>query len=254
MSDRSSSFVARSVTEHFDAFATEYEQSTEWCFDPTLTSILTSGVGEKRVLDIGSGTGLLLKPLQDNDAYACGVDLSSAMLRQASAGGVGALAQARAECVPFRGEFFDVVISRQMLHYTREAEVLCEARRVLKFGGELRLAQVTSSGGDDYWFWSVFKAVVQPLRRRYYSPDFLLTLLRLCGFEIAHVHRHCIRRRYGIEDLFNRSPLDAPDREAVMAWVREQFRNLENELQPSLDATGFVVNQYWTVVTAIRKS
>ena len=254
MSDGSANFVPRSVNEHFDAFAPEYDQSTEWCFDPTLGSILTNGVEGKRVLDLGCGTGLLLKPLRRNNAHAVGVDLSATMLFLASTGGAGPVAQARAEGIPFREESFDVVVSRQMLHYTREAEVLCEVRRVLKPGGELRLAQVTSCSERDYWFWSLFKAVLQPLRRRYYTPDFLRTLAELCGLEVADVRRHCVRRRYALEHLFNRSPLDAPRREVVVEWIRGHFQELQDELQPSFDDTGFVINQYWTVVTALRRT
>lgn len=254
MTDGKPTFVPQSVIAHFDAFATEYDQSTEWCFDATLTSILTAGVEGKCALDLGCGTGLLLRPIRDAGAHAFGADLSMAMLVEAAARVGRRLAQARAESLPYREQTFDVVISRQVLHYTREAEMLWEVRRVLKAGGELRLAQVTSLTDADYWFWSVLKSVLQPLRRRFYTPDFLLSLVTLCGFEVRDVRRHSVRRRYGMDDLFNRSPFDKTRRSEVVSWIAARLCDLPAELEASLDASGFAVNQYWTVLTAVRRA
>ena len=97
-----------------------------------------------RILDVGCGTGLVLRQVQGevDRASLHGSDLSPAMLQVAGERLEGRvrLLQARAEVLPYADESFDAVISSSVLHYVPEPEAaLGEVRRVLRPGGRLVL-------------------------------------------------------------------------------------------------------------------
>ncbi|NNL64899.1 MAG: class I SAM-dependent methyltransferase [Myxococcales bacterium] len=99
-----------------------------------------------RVLDVGCGTGLLAARIRDElpGARVTGCDFSQGMLAQAAAGGrVGALVQASALDLPFRGERFDAVVSTEAFHwFPDQRRALAEFHRVLAPGGRLLVSFV----------------------------------------------------------------------------------------------------------------
>ncbi len=103
---------------------------------------------DDRLLDIGTGTAELLRALArrpDRPTEAIGVDQCQAMLDRA--GGLPdrwGLRKASGEALPFEDQSFDIVTASYLLHVLdpeSRAEVISEARRVLKPGG--RLASIT---------------------------------------------------------------------------------------------------------------
>lgn len=96
----------------------------------------------RRLLDVGSGTGMLLCALQDlfGDAMAIGVDLAPSMsrtARQKLAGRCNAhFVAADAEHLPFTAEGFDLVLSTSTFQWlTHLDKAFGEAFRVLAPGG-----------------------------------------------------------------------------------------------------------------------
>jgi ubiquinone/menaquinone biosynthesis C-methylase UbiE len=241
------------VAEHFRTFAGEYDDSAEWCSDPALLDPLVAGAGERRVLDLGCGTGLVAESLRSGSRWIWGLDLSYPMLRKAQSRLGPRVVQGRAEALPLRSTSLDMVVCRQVLHYTREAEVLCEMARVLRPGGELRLAQITSHDERDFLFWSVFKAISQPLRRRYYSPDLLRLIVESCGFDVQSVQRYQVRRHYTPEGLFRRSPLQAAEQERFLRWMRTRLEELQGVLEPDWSDGELTILQSWTVLFCLRR-
>lgn len=108
-------------------------------------TIALAGVGaDDRLLDLGTGTGALLRRLMRRAAApreAVGIDVSGRMLARAPALPSGwELRNADAGRLPFPDRSFDVVTATYLLHLLdppQRAAVLAEARRVLKPQGRL---------------------------------------------------------------------------------------------------------------------
>ncbi|MEM4281986.1 MAG: class I SAM-dependent methyltransferase [Candidatus Caldarchaeum sp.] len=87
-----------------------------------------------RVLDVGCGTGLLIRFLRENGVLCeyVGVDISSRMLEKASgrADSMTHLIMADAHHLPFRDNVFDVLSSFTVIHHLNVSGFLAEASRV----------------------------------------------------------------------------------------------------------------------------
>jgi len=91
------------------------------------------------VLEVGCGTGLILKELAPASRSATGVDLSGGMLVHAHGRGLR-VAQGSATDLPFADASFDVVCSFKVLAHVVEIErALLEMARVTRPGGKLLL-------------------------------------------------------------------------------------------------------------------
>ncbi|WP_328472378.1 class I SAM-dependent methyltransferase [Actinoplanes sp. NBC_00393] len=111
-----------------------------------------------RVLDIGCGTGNLLRALgrRTPGVPMTGIDPDPAGLRRAGrkarrAGLEIEFKQAYASSLPFPDAGFDRVLSSFMLHHLREEETrqgLAEIRRVLRPGGELHIVDVAGMSAE----------------------------------------------------------------------------------------------------------
>ncbi len=94
-------------------------------------------------LDIACGPGLVGRAIAERGANSIGIDLTEAMLREASldaraAGASLPLVRGAAERLPFGDRQFDLVISRNAFHHFPDpALVMGEAARVLRAGGRI---------------------------------------------------------------------------------------------------------------------
>ena len=158
-----------------------------------------------RVLDVGCGTGPLLGALRDRDAELAltGVDVSEAMLAQASArlGAQAALCRAPAERLPFDDASFDAVVTASALHHWPEPERgLAEIARVLTAGGGL----VVTDWCRESW---PMRLMDRYLRLRDAAHHRALTRRELAGlvagagFDIDNQTRHRIDRLWQLQVL-----------------------------------------------------
>ena len=111
---------------------------------------LVAGTPEPRILDVGCGSGALLRLLGGllPDARLTGVDPADAMVREAAASTRADVREAAAESLPFGDAAFDLVVSSSSFsHWEDRAAGLRECRRVLAPGGALLLADVFTSRG-----------------------------------------------------------------------------------------------------------
>lgn len=116
----------------------------------TIDLALSLGPAPRRVLDVGCGTGVLLRELSQRLPPArelTGIDAAAAMVEAASADPDSTLryCRGRAERLPFGNASFDLVISTTSFdHWADQAAGLAECHRVLVPGGRLVLTDLFS--------------------------------------------------------------------------------------------------------------
>jgi len=94
-------------------------------------------VKDKKALDLGCGTGRYATLLLHAGAKVWGIDPSKEMIKIAKQGNRGCnFRVGKAENLPYRPNFFDVVVSGLAIHYSENLEkVFLGVNRVLKSGG-----------------------------------------------------------------------------------------------------------------------
>src|SRR6266511_242284 len=150
----------RTAATGFDAWAPTYEQSAlqSTLYLPAQERALQFAQQlmprPKRVLDIGCGTGRLLRQARQQypSAMLVGVDLAWGMVATAAAATTAELAirhvRAAAERLPFASRVFDLVVATMSLrHWTDVATGIAQIDRVLAPGGVLVVADVFSTCG-----------------------------------------------------------------------------------------------------------
>ncbi len=107
-----------------------------------------------RVLEVGCGSGELLRQLRRVTRVTVGIDVSPSVLRLAArsladGGSAAAVACARAEALPFCNGVFDAVLAQHLVeHLAQPVEALREWRRVLRPGGVLALVTPNAAYPD----------------------------------------------------------------------------------------------------------
>jgi demethylmenaquinone methyltransferase/2-methoxy-6-polyprenyl-1,4-benzoquinol methylase len=123
--------------DHFDFIAPWYDRIVRLAVSARLTEALKLPI-DGTLLDAGGGTGRSSFHLRPLVGHLVICDFSLPMLRQAKAKGGMALAQARAEELPFRDSAFDrVMVVDALHHFFDQPAAIREFIRVLKPGGRL---------------------------------------------------------------------------------------------------------------------
>ena len=146
------------TTNRFDRWASSYEDNTlqQYLFVPvhqtTLQLALKLLPHPRRILDVGCGTGRLLRQARRYypTAELVGIDRAGQMVATASSVTPAKLAvgyvHGRAECLPFAPEEFDLIFTTLSLrHWTNLPAGIAEIGRVLTPDGVLLLADVFPS-------------------------------------------------------------------------------------------------------------
>jgi len=126
--------------DYYDKFSKIYEnkrgQGYHQMIDDLEISILNKYINPTdRVLEVGCGTGLILKEVDKKVSKAVGIDLSQGMLEKAKARGLEVY-HAEASDMPFEDNSFDLVYSYKVLAHIEAIEkTLYEIKRVLKSDG-----------------------------------------------------------------------------------------------------------------------
>lgn len=90
----------------------------------------------KTILDIGCGTGYMMKRLKELGAHVYGVDMSEAAARFAQEKVCSDVRVGEAENIPFPDHSFDIVLALDVIeHVDDDSKAVREAFRVLKQGG-----------------------------------------------------------------------------------------------------------------------
>ncbi|MBC7186579.1 MAG: methyltransferase domain-containing protein [Calditrichaeota bacterium] len=200
--------LKKRASQHFDDWADHYEagRMSRWFrhFQALIIATIAPSPGQ-RVLDVGCGTGWAVRSVVQREpaAWACGLDISRAMLQEAvrrrGPTTRAAFVQADSEHIPAKDASFDAVIcSSSFHHYPAPVASLREMRRVLKQGGMLLLLETSR---EAFWPIAVYDFLQRTFRSdhvRYYATHEIVAFLREAGFaEIAEVVRERGLFRHG---------------------------------------------------------
>ena len=155
-----------------------------------------------RVLDVGCGTGELLRRLRAKYPHAvlAGLDPVPEMLAVAreKLSGTEDLRIGYADALPWDAGTFDVVVSCNMFHYiTHPVAALREMARVLRPGGVL----VLTDWCDDYLACRICNLYLRLTNRAFYKTyrqAECVALLATAGFTDARVERYKISWLWGL--------------------------------------------------------
>lgn len=106
---------------HWDMLALYWERRRIQCIFSVLENLLSKN-GQVRVLDVGSGDGVVLSFLEQKGAHPVGIDLSFTRLSRSSAHCGAQHVQAEATCLPFSDRTFDVVVCTDVLEHLADME------------------------------------------------------------------------------------------------------------------------------------
>jgi ubiquinone/menaquinone biosynthesis C-methylase UbiE len=115
----------------FDYIAENYDKTRGNLDEMELKVLLNALKNCQNILEIGAGTGRIMKPLQDHGLDITGVDISKKMLQKASEKGLNHLVIGNATNLPFLDKSFDAVITVHVFHLVNDLDrVFTEASRV----------------------------------------------------------------------------------------------------------------------------
>jgi ubiquinone/menaquinone biosynthesis C-methylase UbiE len=132
-----------STRTYYDAFSERYDDPRSGGYHRLLDDLEWNVVEPlavgRRVLEVGCGTGLILRRIAERADEAWGVDLSHGMLRRANRRGLRVVLGS-ATAIPFPEASFDLVCSFKVLAHVREiGAALREIARVTRPGGQMAL-------------------------------------------------------------------------------------------------------------------
>jgi ubiquinone/menaquinone biosynthesis C-methylase UbiE len=196
--------LSERVRQEYEALAPVYDR--RWrhyintSLDATLARLPLSG-GET-ILDIGCGSGELLRRLQVQfpALRLVGADASMSMLAVArhKLSASAALCNATAEALPFATASFDVIFSTSVLHYWPEpARALAELRRVLRPGGRLTMTDWCGDYVSCRATAAGLRLMQRPVAQVYRAAE-CRRLLERTGLKIERLERYKISRWWGL--------------------------------------------------------
>ena len=169
-------------------YATMYNlEDTYWWFQGRhriVTGLLESlpdfGRGRHRVLDMGCGTGLMLRHLADR-GWPVGLDFSPLALEFSGKRGAGRLVRGDVTHAPFADASFDLVTALDLAeHVEDDGAFFSETMRVLEAGGHLVLTVPAHP-----FLWSEHDDALYHHRR--YTRRAVRRRLREAGFEVQRL-------------------------------------------------------------------
>jgi ubiquinone/menaquinone biosynthesis C-methylase UbiE len=193
-------YTTTQARQEFDGWSERYDRDPlqRFLFQPSHRMLLGSLVpGDRRVLDVGCGTGQFAYQVRRIHPVAevVGLDLSAGMLARGRERCQEPLARVRlvrgdSQRLPFRDDSFDVVTcAHSFHHYPDQARVVREMHRVLRPGGRL---MILDGDRDRWWGRLLFDGLVVMLEGavRHLSGTSFWKLFERCGFDHISQRRH----------------------------------------------------------------
>lgn len=235
------------IREHFNNKYHSYDYEVNWRKDEKILEWFRKVINTpKTCLDLGTGTGIIGGEIRKKGTIVIGVDISLKMLEKAK-DKIDIAVHSDITELPFPDEQFDAVTIRQVLHYINdENKCLKEAHRVLKKGGILACAHVTSSSFETANWWRTLKKLTQPLRKKYFVTNDLINVIIQNGFKLIEEQSYFLEREDNW-DTFTVNANEPKDIDEIKQYLIQTSDYIKNKIK--LQATGDTIkyNQEWSL-------
>ena len=145
------------------------------------------------LLDLACGTGGFSVQFSKAGIDVIGVDISEEMLKHINDPRIKTIVGS-AEELPFIADTFDLIVSRQCLHYSDNLDrAISEIRRTLKCGGRFILTQFVPYEGASKSYWIDIAKHRQPLRKVFFSEAEWIEAFEQQGFKVCKIERFTLR-------------------------------------------------------------
>jgi ubiquinone/menaquinone biosynthesis C-methylase UbiE/predicted kinase len=245
------STIENEIIHHFNDFAGEYDNTTEWRKDDEiLESLQTTSIPlPSRVLDIGTGTGLASEWYTKQGHLVAGIDISPKMLQKAS-DRLNFVLLGNGTQLPFINDYFDIIIIRQCLHYVNAKQLLNEVNRVLKVGGLIVVSGAVCTNNEIKSFWTEFKNATQPLRLEVFTPKDIRDLLENSGHNIIEEKHYSLTRKDKIDSIEKRARIIPGGLPSFLSNMEKLTSNLFPELEFKIQNGTLEYRQNWVTIWA----
>lgn len=238
------------IVLHFEERADRYEEVGTWVNNysvlNTMHKFLPLELEGTRLLDIGSGTGAVIRYIKKNTnqsfkAYA--LDSCKEMLNKNNDDNI-IICEADVLNIPYPDSFFENAVSRQCLHYIEEVDfALEELRRVVKNQGCIVLAQIVPIDELSKDYWKKLVHIRQPLRKKYFTCEEWKNLFLQHHFQLKDEAKIVLKgslnawiEKYNIKDterisLYRNLLENAPDEYKKKYKIRKVGTDIEYSSQ-----------------------
>jgi ubiquinone/menaquinone biosynthesis C-methylase UbiE len=176
---------------HFAALAPSYARLRGGDFSPlTAALVREADLAGRKVLDVGCGTGRLLRELVDRyRVKPVGLDRSSEMIREARRllGRAAELHVGAAEAMPVSSASVERAVMTMVAHHLDRPAAFREIHRVLTRGGLLAVASTDPEAVSGFWMAPLFSRSVEIDRQRFPTAQALLADLTAARFRATRV-------------------------------------------------------------------
>lgn len=213
------------IKDQFKARADSFEASARWVKDKDLLNIHQKLAGPSKdnlILEVCCGTGVVGETLICQGSKITGLDISLSMLEKAR-NKLQFCVNGNAEQIPFLGEIFDIVVSRQAFHFLDTKQVVKEMFRILKRGGKIIISQIVPFGRQDADWLRKIHRKKQPLLKNFLSRQDLKNLLKDAGCADIVLREHVIEEpidEWLKDTFFSKTKIDE---------IKEMFLNAPKE-------------------------
>ena len=192
--------IYKDLIDHFAVRASSFSNNG-WADNKTILQIIADSASSfcpyaNDILDYGAGTGIVSEYLLDkipNLKSITALDVSSEMLFH--------ITDTRIKCVissvestPFNNGQFDLIVSRQCLHYVHDlAKTISESKRILRSNGIFVLTQFVPLEDETKQYWKELTRIRQPLRVNYFSEKDWIDSFTQNGFLPLSLKRFTIQ-------------------------------------------------------------
>lgn len=245
----------RQIQNQFTSRVPIYDRRSAWILDTSITGAMVEACKAPRdaqLLDVCCGTGAVGGAFAGRVGRRVGVDLTQAMLDTAK-GRLDEVVQGDARALPFPDATFDVVVSRQALHFFHEPDVpIREMARVLKPGGQIVLGQRVPYGKADEAWMSELNFLKQPNLATFMLEEHLTGGLARAG--ISDVTTRDVQVWESIDDWVASPEVSAENAKKILAHVQnapESVRKV-HPIEQRPDGSTWACWR-WVIVTGFKR-